>query len=96
MNAKLPEWVIRLDGDVLGVLYVDYISPTEKRAIAGLLAMHQDAHDSRITIEQVESKLLKEMQDVAEPANTEVSDSPTTMVERTETPRTAEDVERTA
>ena len=69
MNAKLPEWVIRLDGDVLGVLYVEDISPTEKRAIAGLLAMHQNAHDSRITIEQVESKLLKETQDVAEPAN---------------------------
>lgn len=67
MSAILPEWIIRLDGDVLGVLYVENISPTEKRAIAGLIAMHQNAHDSRITIEQVESELLKEI--MAESAN---------------------------
>lgn len=57
---KLPEWTIKLDDMVLGVLYVESLSPTEQHEIGGLLAMHQNVSHKRITFHQVESELLKE------------------------------------
>ena len=69
MSYKLPEWTIRLDGDVLGVLYVETIEPAAQRAIIGLLSVQQQVDPRRITIQQVESKLLKESSASAEMEN---------------------------
>jgi len=54
---KLPEWTIFIDRLVLAVLYVEDLSETEQAAIAGVLAMQQNVHHSRISFRQEESNL---------------------------------------
>ncbi len=67
MSAKLPEWKIKLDDMILGVLYVEELTREERIKIGTLLAHKQNVHMGRITFEQEESRLLTET--VAEPAN---------------------------
>ena len=51
-GTPLPEWWIKLDGDVVACLYVKTISPTYATLIAATLGVMMNVHFERYVFEQ--------------------------------------------